>query len=170
MRPAKNVLLTGAGFTKDFGGYLGDEMWAAILSQKEISKYPNLRQLLLSQLNYEQAYHEVLESTSYSSYEKFAFKDAVETAYERMHRKVMDVAAQSFFHKIKPLLRGIVRRFAGKGEERGFIFTLNQDLLMEGFYNNNDQDYAPHHLTTPGTTPPLGGFLGALQPSLKDSD
>ena len=30
------VLLTGAGFTKTFGGYLASEMWATILNQPEI--------------------------------------------------------------------------------------------------------------------------------------
>lgn len=169
MRPAKNVLLTGAGFTKDFGGYLGDEMWAAILSQKEISTYPKLRQILLSLRNYEQAYQEVLESESYSREEMLAFRTAVETAYQRMHLKVMTVSTHQFFHLTKPLLQGIVLRFAGIGEERGFIFTLNQDLFLEGFCNNN-HDSAHRHLSTPGTLPPLGGFLGALQPSLKDSD
>lgn len=170
MRPAKNVLLTGAGFTKDFGGYLGDEMWAAILSQKEISTYPKLRQILLSLRNYVQAYQEVLESESYSSEEKLAFRTAVETAYQRMHRKVMTVSTHQFFHLTKPLLRGIVLRFAGRGEERGFIFTLNQDLFLEGFFNNIDPDYVGHHLSIPGTTPPRGGFSGSLQPSLEDSD
>jgi hypothetical protein len=170
MRPAKNVLLTGAGFTKVFGGYLGDEMWAAIFSQKEISKYPKLRQILLSLRNYEQAYHEVLESELYSDEEKSAFTTAVETAYQRMHRKVMTVSTLEVFRLTKPLLRGIVLRFAGIGEERGFIFTFNQDLFLEGFFNNIDPDYVDHHLSTPGTTPPRGGFRGSLQPSLEDSD
>jgi hypothetical protein len=30
------VLLTGAGFTKTFGGYLASEMWATILNQPEV--------------------------------------------------------------------------------------------------------------------------------------
>ena len=168
MRAAKNVLLTGAGFTKDFGGYLGGEMWSAILSQKEISKYPKLRQKILAQPDYEQAYHEVLDSESYSSEEKLAFGTAVEIAYKRMHRMVMTVGATS--QRVKPLLQGIVLRFAGTEEERGFIFTLNQDLLLEGSYWNHDPDFSGHHLSIPGTTPPRGGFIGALQPSLKDED
>lgn len=170
MRVAKNVLLTGAGFTKDFGGYLGDEMWAAILSQKEISKHSRLRQKLLSQINFEQAYHEVLESKSFSSEEKFAFSDAVETAYRNMHRKVSTISTELYFRLTKPLLRGLVLRFAGIEEKRGFIFTLNQDLLIEGSFNNNDLDYGGRHLSTPGTTPPRGGFSGSLQPSLEDND
>jgi hypothetical protein len=82
----------------------------------------------------------------------------------------MAIGTQSLFHQTKPLLRGIVLRFAGIGEERGFIFTLNQDLFLEGFFNSIDPDYAGYHLSTPGTTPPRGGFLGALQPSLKNGD
>jgi hypothetical protein len=171
MRPAKNVLLTGAGFTKDFGGYLGDEMWAAILSQKEISTHPKLRQILLSRQNYELVHHTVLESDSYSAEEKSAFKTAVETAYKHMHQNVMAGGTHVMFqHSSKSLIRGIVLRFAGTGEERGFIFTLNQDLFLEGFFNDVDPDYAGYHLSTPGTTPPRGGFLGSLQQSLKDSD
>ena len=30
-KAAKNVFLTGAGFTKKFGGYLASEMWALVL-------------------------------------------------------------------------------------------------------------------------------------------
>lgn len=170
MRAAKNVLLTGAGFTKDFGGYLGDEMWAAILSQKETSKYPRLRQKLLSQLNYEQAYYEVLESESFSGEEKIAFATAMETAYQRMHRKVRTISTDSYFRLTKPLLRGLVLRFAGIEAERGFVFTLNQDLLIEGSFNNNDPDYGGRHLSIPGTIPPRGGLIGSLQPLLEDSD
>ena len=170
MRAAKNVLLTGAGFTKDFGGYLGGEMWSAILNQKEISKHPKLRAKLLDQLNYEQAYHEILDSEWYSDDEKLAFRTAVETAYQRMHRMVMTTSANSYFQLTKPLIRGIVLRFAGIGEERGFIFTLNQDLFLEGYFNNNDPDYGGHNISIPGTTPPRGGFIGSLQPSLEDGD
>ncbi|TKB67254.1 MAG: hypothetical protein E8D47_05625 [Nitrospira sp.] len=95
---------------------------------------------------------------------------AVETAYRRMHRMVRNISTDSYFRLTKPLLRGIVLRFAGIGEERGFIFTLNQDLLIEGSFNNNDPDYGGHHLSTPGTTPPRGGLIGSLQPLLEDND
>ena len=36
------VLLTGAGFTKTFGGYLASEMWATILNQPEVQRSPEL--------------------------------------------------------------------------------------------------------------------------------
>jgi len=33
-------MLTGAGFTETFGGYLATEMWAAIFNQPEDSPLP----------------------------------------------------------------------------------------------------------------------------------
>ncbi len=62
MKPARNVLLSGAGFTKNFGGYLGPEMWSVIFSQNEISRQPELRKYLLNNLDYETVYQEVLDS------------------------------------------------------------------------------------------------------------
>jgi len=70
--PAKNILLTGAGFTRDFGGYLASEMWAVIFRQPEIRRYPNLRKQMLERLDYEALYHEVLSSESYTADEKFS--------------------------------------------------------------------------------------------------
>jgi hypothetical protein len=52
-KPAKNVLLTGAGLTRNFGGYLAAEMWAVIFRQPEIRRYPNLRKRMLEGLDYE---------------------------------------------------------------------------------------------------------------------
>ena len=55
------VLLTGAGFTKSFGGYLASEMWAAILNQPEIQNSPALlkRMRELETLDYELLYEEI---------------------------------------------------------------------------------------------------------------
>lgn len=32
----KKILLTGAGYTKDFGGYLAIEMWSFIFNNREL--------------------------------------------------------------------------------------------------------------------------------------
>ena len=47
MRFAKTILLTGAGFTKTFGGFLGSEMWAAIFNQPEVGEDNKLREYML---------------------------------------------------------------------------------------------------------------------------
>jgi hypothetical protein len=44
LQPAKNVLLTGAGFSKDFGGLLASEMWAALLNEVTQTSCPALHE------------------------------------------------------------------------------------------------------------------------------
>jgi hypothetical protein len=55
------VLLTGAGFTKPYGGYLASEMWATILNQPEVQNSPELLTGMrnLEFLNYETFYADV---------------------------------------------------------------------------------------------------------------
>ena len=55
------VLLTGAGFTKSFGGYLASEMWATILNQPEVQDSPELLKGMrdLENLDYEMFYEDV---------------------------------------------------------------------------------------------------------------
>jgi hypothetical protein len=55
------VLLTGAGFTKTFGGYLASEMWATILNQPEVQDSPELLKKIrdADNLDYETCYEEI---------------------------------------------------------------------------------------------------------------
>jgi hypothetical protein len=54
------LLLTGAGFTKTFGGYLASEMWATILNQPEVQNSPELLKGMrdLENLDYEMYYED----------------------------------------------------------------------------------------------------------------
>jgi hypothetical protein len=133
-KPAKNVLLTGAGFTRNFGGYLAAEMWAVIFRQPEIRRYPNLRKRMLEGLDYEALYHDVLSSEFYTSEEEGSLTKAIRNAYQEMHELICqwdlkrnkDAAA---------VCRAFIARFDGSGQERGFFFTLNQDLFLERFFS-----------------------------------
>ncbi len=138
-KTAEVLLLTGAGFTKSFGGYLSSEMWAAIFNQPEIKKYPGLRKALLSDpnLDYESIYDKVLSqpetATDYTDDEKRAFSRAVFNAYTAMHEEICgpnspgatqgEIAWKSFF-----------ARFGGTTGVRGFFFTLNHDLFVEEYF------------------------------------
>ncbi len=128
------ILLTGAGFTQTFGGYLGSQMWAAILNQPEVQRDPKLRECLLREdtLSYEAVYDQVLESPEYLPDQKRALTTAMRRAYQEMddilcRQKRHEVAACRFF----------TGRFADPDhpQTRGFIFTLNQDLFNERFYS-----------------------------------
>jgi hypothetical protein len=128
------VLLTGAGFTKSFGGYLADEMWATIFNQPEIAKYPKLRDCLLKTINFEDAYDNLLGEDRLSPEERRAFTDALGRAYDEM-----DGTIRKFMYSAKARCIGFISLFAGSGEEeRGFIFTLNQDLFLERFIANGN--------------------------------
>jgi len=166
--PAKTVLLTGAGFTKPFGGFLADEMWAVILNQPEIRQYPDLRKRMLKELNYETLYDEVLASDNYTTggKEKPAFRKAIRNAYQRMHQNICqdDVRHRN---SASGACRSFVARFAGSGGERGFFFTLNHDLFMERFYLNKKVE---SQVRIPGLRPRPKWFNGHLGSRLEQDD
>lgn len=58
---SENVLLLGAGFTKNFGGLLANEMWAEIFNHEKIQGQPRLRTLMLNDFDYESVFYSVLE-------------------------------------------------------------------------------------------------------------
>lgn len=157
MRPSRNIVLTGAGFTKDFGGYLGGEMWSAIFSQREIAQNQKLRLKLLEEMNYEAAYHDVLDSRELSPMERAAFTTAIENAYREMHEMVCGLSSRGE-DVAKFVFREIFARFAGSEGERGFLFTLNQDLFIERFYRNHDVVLRNHQLSPAGLNVPRWCF------------
>lgn len=131
------ILLTGAGFTKNFDGFLGNEMWAKVFNHPLIQKNEKLRSLLQEDTNFESVYSIVdAENTGFNADDRKDFQDAVEGAY-----KSLDDAVRSWvFNSDNPTALDVYKLFGGDGllglfnaagQEQGFIFTLNQDLLLE---------------------------------------
>ena len=58
--PCKFVLLTGAGFSANFGGFLASQMWAKIFNRT--SSNPNLREALFGNQNFEDVYFSLKSS------------------------------------------------------------------------------------------------------------
>ncbi len=133
---AKSILLTGAGFTKTFGGYLGSEMWAAILNQPEVQQDLKIRNCLLNEpnLSFEAVYDQVLESSNYLPEQKRALTAAVRRAYEQMDQFLRQHRTQEM-----TACRIFISRFADPEDARtrSFVFTLNQDLFMERFFSDD---------------------------------
>ena len=148
MRPSKIALLTGAGFTKNFRGYLGGEMWSAIFSQPIVAESLRLRKDMLDCMDFEQSYYHVMKGDAFSPDEKGLLGKAVEKAFQEMHAMIHGMSRHDKA-LLKFVLREIVARFAGSGEERGFLFTLNQDLLMETFYHETDPVLGKFKLSIP---------------------
>lgn len=132
----KTVLLTGAGFTHNFGGFLATKMWERIFNFQEIRNYPSLVQLLKDDddFDYESAYHQVMYG-EFSPEEQRAFTNAITTAYDQLD-KVLCESTWGPGSQYPVNIHGVdklIRRFAGERRRnvRGYFFTLNQDLFVD---------------------------------------
>ena len=81
-QPLEAILLTGAGFTKNFGGFLADEMRAFIVN-KVGNRQALMALLNSSDLDYESVYIKVIYG-EYSEEDKSVLANAVVHAYERL--------------------------------------------------------------------------------------
>jgi hypothetical protein len=163
----KTVLLLGAGFTKNFGGLLADEMWAEIFNHNKVQVQPRIKKLMLNNFDYEEIYYSVLEcledkeglfpSIEFKIEEKEAIKEATKFAYKCIDEilirhiidplppypfflsNVNDLISTFKFQRLdyKLRLKEETYNIISK-EDKNFIFTLNQDLFFERLYRNND--------------------------------
>jgi hypothetical protein len=127
------MLLTGAGFTHNFGGFLAREMWSKIFNHPLVQSSPEVRELLLKDFDFESVYADVLTGTRYNDVAKAAIRQAVEGAYKDLDDTVK---GWTFNHENPTALNiyglGELLSFVSeRGSEKGCFFTLNQDLLME---------------------------------------
>jgi hypothetical protein len=78
------VLLTGASFTKTFGGYLASEMWATILNQPEVQNSPELLKGMrdLENLDYEMFYEDI--QSGGTEQQKKDLNAAIRSAFKEM--------------------------------------------------------------------------------------
>ncbi len=127
------LILTGAGFTRNFGGYLSNEMWATIFSSPLVQERPVLRSLLLEDLNFENVYSRVIESGEFPPEEEPILREAIAQAFKRLDENITRFMPQrpDFFE-----IRNMTKRLSFlpsdyAGDERALWFTLNQDLFME---------------------------------------
>lgn len=138
---SRAILLTGAGFTHNFGGFLDRTMWAEIHNRIQQSGEPRLIQLIKSRFDYEELYHTVVNGEDYTPHEKSALIDAVLKAYEALDGLVRDYNNRYLNTTFIDLDRvnDLIARFAGQRYEKGFVFTLNQDLFIERYYSSQQK-------------------------------
>ena len=136
IQSSKHVLLTGAGFTKNFGTPLASEMWAEIFNHKKIQAQPKIKKLMLDDFDYESIYDSIMmEDSTYTPDERKAINDAVWSAYNYMDT----ILTEYILNQPHPLevknVSDLIYRF-GEQSNKSFIFTLNQDLFFERLYHN----------------------------------
>jgi hypothetical protein len=148
------VLLTGAGFTKTFGGYLASEMWATILNQPEVQNSQELLKgmLDLEFLNYEKFYADI--QAGGTEQQKTDLSAAIRGAFKEMDDNIRTYKSKSLARHCCNLITRIIQ-----DRSPSFIFTLNQDLFFERYYS-------PEKITVvPGLPDHLNRFREADQKS-----
>jgi len=134
---SENILFTGAGFTKNFGGFLAKEMWSKIFNNPFVQSYPRVKELLIDDFNYESIYHKVLNE-NYSEDEKNVITDAILEAY----RSLDNICREWLFRNNAPNpvniygVNKLIERFSEDANKIGFFFTLNQDLFVERHFSS----------------------------------
>lgn len=127
------LLLTGAGFTSNFGGFLPSEMHEKIFNR--VSADPDLLSAMNQELDFESAYRKIMAG-AFSAESKALMDDAVFSAYESLDAGIREWNfALGSPHPVNIYeVRKLLHRFAGTRRQSAFIFTLNQDLFVERHY------------------------------------
>ena len=130
------VLLTGAGFTKNFGGYLASEMLTAIRNEAstELRDWIDAR----TPRNFEALYDEMLNSGDGQLVARM--NSTVRNVFHRMDDEIRDHLNRGPYSssiRNPPNVFGkFISNFAGdQHQSRAFWFTLNQDLFVERAWN-----------------------------------
>lgn len=128
-----NILLTGAGFTNNFKGFLAKDMWSFIFNDKKIKGRPRILEISDSDYDYESIYYKIHNDPKYDSEDKKAINDAIYNAYQKLDdtiRKVTDANHPLSIHPVNEM----IELFSGEKGGSGYFFTLNQDLFIERRY------------------------------------
>ncbi len=132
------LLLTGAGFSRNWGGWLADEAFEYLLGSPEIDD--NLRHLLWTSKTrgggFEDALAELQEEYNRrkDAQSEKPLRD-LQAAIVGMFNYMDQAFGQTPFEQPTQPLEYTIRNFLGKFDA---IFTLNQDLLLERHYPADD--------------------------------
>ncbi len=128
----KFILFTGAGFTRNFGGYLAKDMCAEIELELP-DKYCGILKEIKREFDYEKLFQTVMKG-EYTKEEKVVFNKCVLDVYKDMDENVRESVSNT--PKLNFSINGIrslLKRFEieGRGNRTSFFFTLNQDIYIE---------------------------------------
>ncbi|HEX3696221.1 MAG TPA: SIR2 family protein [Polyangia bacterium] len=130
----RRVLLSGAGLSRNWGGYLASEMWGAILGHPRVQESQALRELLLGEQNFETALAEVQTNIAFEAGRE-AMNTAVKEAFRLQDDNQRSTLGRSISSTWNTFAETVVRSFDPYDRQpprrASFFFTLNQDVLLE---------------------------------------
>ena len=138
------VLLTGAGFSRNWGGWLATEAFEYLVGCPEIDD--NLRHLLWTSKSngggFEDALAQLQQNYNHSKDEATKKPlEALQAGIVGMFTYMDQAFGQTPFEQPTQPLEYTIRNFLGKFDA---IFTLNQDLLLERHYPADDGHIVGH--------------------------
>lgn len=140
----KRVLLVGAGFARNWGGMLAREVHKSLSSHRAVQERPAVRKLLREETSFEVALEKV-RSGKFEDQDQAAIEEAIISAFEQMD--------SHYRNPNPPVLNASINEFIGRfcpgpvGIGTGYVFSLNQDLLLERIYGTQAHR---QQLTLPG--------------------
>lgn len=125
MANIKRILLTGAGFTHNFGTPLASSMWSIIFNDPGLQRVNKLRNMFIDDedFDYENILYTVINDNSCSEEDKAIITSAIKKAYLYIDSIVRNPSHHSTASQVE---EHIIKGFKGS-----YIFTLNQDLFVE---------------------------------------
>jgi hypothetical protein len=125
-----HILLTGAGFTRNWGGWLAKELEGDLLAR--LATHEQLRRLVQNSANYEEALGKArnpgYSGVGVSPAQLKTLEDAIKESFWAMNLALGQRASMYLSGESKQSILEFLPKFDA-------IFTLNQDLLLEFHYN-----------------------------------
>ncbi len=164
---SNTVLMTGAGYTNNFGGILAKDMRDKIRYHPEVKNKPALKELLDNNFDYESVYYEVYNG-GYLDNEKEAIHTAIREAYKKLDEiaqkyiPVTDRSKSEILYGARKIIDCLTRNM----RQINFFFTLNQDLFVERLISGTKKSIISPGIDKRIVSP---GLMNSQLP-LKDTD
>lgn len=134
-----HILLTGAGFSKNFGLPLAIEVWGQLFNDKRVKRNECINNAFKYNKNYEEIYDYVRRNAGYEMDELYELYNDL---FKKMDATLVSYLLNPSRNVNLDALRNFFLRFSGKGNG---IFTLNHDIFVERLFSN----YTLSELETP---------------------
>jgi len=168
-RFSKRVLLTGAGWSRNWGAQLASEIWSSLIGHARIRSNARVRDLLLAEQAFEIALGKT-HVTPFAAGDREDIENAVLDIFVAMDREIARPDHDPWINIYK--VQQLLFRFFGQrnaGNSVGYLFTLNQDLFFERHLYNEHVASAPRGALPGLVTRPgqrwFGTNIGAYDPT-----
>lgn len=157
-RFSKRVLLTGAGWSRNWGARLATEVWEALVGHHAVRRNDRLRALLLDEQRFEVALARA-SVPPFTAEDRAALEHAVIDIFIGMDRDIARVQNDGpNVGRVQELVFRVAGR-QGADNDTGYIFTLNQDFFPERHFYNSYVYFAPPPALPGVRAKPHAGFF-----------